>query len=108
MLAADTQQVASNEESAAEAIEIASGVFAGLLTALSLLAYRTRRTRQLLFVSAAFGMFSIRALIGNLDLLNSEIQSTTIDLGLAVSVFGILTLFFIAIVTKNPVRRQQV
>lgn len=81
-------------------IDFSSGIFAAFLLALSLLAYKNTKSKRLLFVSAAFGLFALRALLARLDLLVLEIQSTVIELILALSGFVILSLFFLAIVRK--------
>jgi hypothetical protein len=47
--------------------EFGSGVFAGILCALSLNAYRNLKTKRLLLVSIAFGIFSVNVIILNLD-----------------------------------------
>jgi uncharacterized membrane protein YhfC len=82
-------------------IDFGSGIFAAFLLALSLIAYRNVKSKRLLFVSTAFGLFSLRALVTRLDLLIPEAQSATIELALALSGFCILGLFFIAIVKRD-------
>ncbi len=97
------QQIGEHQSSnIAEILDIGSGIFAVFLMLLSLMAYKNRRTIQLLFVSAAFGIFSLRTLIAKLDIIfSSEIQATTVELALSLSTFAILLLFFIAIVGKK-------
>ncbi|OLC25430.1 MAG: hypothetical protein AUH71_01035 [Thaumarchaeota archaeon 13_1_40CM_4_48_7] len=82
-------------------VDFASGIFAVLLMALSLLAYRNTRTKRLLFVSAAFGLFALRTIVARLDTLIPEAQSTLIEVTLALTGFAILSLFFLAI-AKRP------
>jgi hypothetical protein len=77
-----------------------SGIFAAILFVISLIAYRNAKTKRLLFVSAAFALFSLRTIIARLDFFIPEAQSTTIEVALSLSGFVILTLFFIAIVKK--------
>jgi hypothetical protein len=82
-------------------VDFASGIFAAFLMVLSLLAYRNARTKRLLLVSAAFGMFALRTIIARLDLLIPEAESTVIELALALTGFAILSLFFFAIVKRS-------
>jgi hypothetical protein len=84
----------------ADYIDFGSGIFAAFLLVLSLIAYKNVRARRLLFVSAAFGLFALRALVARLDLFLPETESTVIELALAVSGFAILALFFMAIMKK--------
>jgi hypothetical protein len=78
-----------------------TGIFAAFLVVLSLIAYRNAKTRRLLFVSAAFGLFSLRTIIARLDFIIPETQSITIELALSISGFAILLLFFMAIIRKG-------
>lgn len=82
-------------------IDFGSGIFAAFLLALSLIAYRNVRSKRLLFVSAAFGLFALRALVARADLFIPEVESTAIELALALAGFGILALFFLAIVRRD-------
>ena len=52
-------------------VDFASGIFAAFLMVLSLHAYRNRKTKRLLLVSAAFGMFALRTIIARLRSSNS-------------------------------------
>ena len=81
--------------------DFGSGIFAAFLAILSLMAYRSVKTRRLLFVCAAFGLFAIRAVLDNLDIFAPEIESETIDIATAVTGFVILALFSIAIIKKE-------
>jgi len=82
-------------------VDLATGIFAVFLLGLSLLAYRNTRTKRLLFVSTAFGLFALRTIISRLDFFIPEAQSTVIELVLALTGFAILSLFFLAIVKKS-------
>jgi uncharacterized membrane protein YhfC len=83
-------------------LDFASGIFAAFLLALSLLAYKRTKMKRLLFVSAAFGLFSFRAIIPRLDLFFPDLDlSASIETILAITGFVILGLFFLAIVKKQ-------
>lgn len=83
-------------------LDFASGIFAAFLLALSLLAYKRTKMKRLLFVSAAFGLFSFRAIIPRLDLFLPNLDlSTSIETILSITGFVILGLFFLAIVKKQ-------
>src|SRR5919112_5030023 len=75
-------------------VDFASGIFAVFLMVLSLHAYRNRKSKRLLLVTAAFGLFALRTIIASLDLLIPEAESTVIELALALTGFAILSLFF--------------
>ncbi len=105
-LGSTTGQVTSNVGSGlapelSEIIDFASGVFAVFLMVLSLISYRNVRAKRLIFVSAAFGLFALRAVVSRLDYLIPESLSATVEVGLAIAGFGILALFFVAIVKKE-------
>lgn len=85
-------------------IDFGSGIFAAFLLVLSLIAYMNVRSKRLLLVSAAFGLFALRTLVSRADLLIPEVQSEVIELALALSGFGILALFFMAIVMRQNKR----
>jgi hypothetical protein len=82
-------------------VDFASGIFAVFLMVLSLHAYRNRKSKRLLLVTAAFGLFALRTIIASLDLLIPEAESTVIELALALTGFAILSLFFFAIVKRS-------
>jgi hypothetical protein len=84
-----------------DAVSFASGIFAAVLLVISLFAYKNTKAKRLFFVSAAFGLFSIREIVARLDAYILESQSTTIETVLAFSGFAILALFFVAIVKKS-------
>lgn len=87
----------------AEVFDFGSGIFAALLFILSIIAYRNTGMRRILFVSIAFALFAIRTIVSNLDLFMPEIESSLIELILAIMGFAALALFFIAIVRKEKV-----
>jgi len=78
-----------------------SGVFAAILSALSLNAYKNLRTKRLLIVSVAFAIFSLHAIVSKLDLFVVKLESSTIELVLAILTFVALALFFFAIVRRE-------
>jgi len=83
-------------------LDFASGIFAIFLLALSLVAYHRTKAKRLLFVSAAFGLFSFRAIIPRLDLFLPDLDlSASIETILSITGFVILGLFFLAIVKKQ-------
>jgi hypothetical protein len=73
---------------------------AAVLCGLSLLAYKHLRAKKLLFVSAAFGLFSVQAIISRLDIFLPEI----LELLLAFMTFAALTFFFFSIVWREKIR----
>lgn len=79
----------------------ASGAFAASLLVISLFSYRKTKAKKLLFVSAAFGLFSIREIMARLDYLIPEAQSAWVETSLAIAGVVILGLFFVAIVRKK-------
>jgi hypothetical protein len=81
--------------------EFGSGVFAGILCALSLNAYRNLKTKRLLLVSIAFGIFSVNVMISKLEVFGVTIESSILDLVLAILTFAALALFFMAIVRRE-------
>jgi hypothetical protein len=87
----------------AEIFDFGSGIFAGLLFALSLIAYMKIRLKKILFVSIAFGLFAVRTIVTRLDLFVPEVESSLLELTLAIMGFVALFLFFIAIVRKEKV-----
>jgi len=81
-----------------------SGVFAGILCALSLNAYTNLKTKRLLLVSIAFGIFSVNVIISKLDVFGVTIESSILDLVLAILTFAALALFFMAIVRRDKLK----
>lgn len=87
----------------AEIFDFGSGIFAFLLFGLSLVAYRNTRMRKILFVSIAFGLFGLRTVVSHLDLFIPEVESSLVEVMLAIMGFVALSLFFIAIVRKDKI-----
>jgi magnesium-transporting ATPase (P-type) len=92
----------------AEIFDFGSGIFAAILFALSLIAYKYLRLKKLLFVSGAFGLFAIRIIVLRLDLFMPEIESSLLELLLAVMSFAGLALFFLAIVKREKIKTKSV
>jgi hypothetical protein len=86
--------------------EFGTGVFAGILCALSLNAYRNLKTKRLLLVSIAFGIFSVNVMISKLEVFGVTIESSILDLILAILTFAALALFFMAIVRRERLRSK--
>ncbi len=84
-----------------EALDIAIAVFALILLALSLSAYRKTRLRRLLLVSAAFGLFAVEVLLRQLDDFVFNVGEQTAQIVVAAMEFTILLLFFLAIVVRD-------
>jgi hypothetical protein len=92
----------------AEIFEFGSGIFAAILFALSLIAYKNIKSKRLVFVSAAFGLIAIRTILLRLDLFVPEIESSLLELLLAVMGFVALALFFFAIVKREKIKTRSV
>jgi hypothetical protein len=71
-----------------------SGIFAGILSALSLNAYRNVKTKRLLLVSIAFGIFSANVIISKLDVFGVTIESSILDLVLTILTFVDMVMLF--------------
>lgn len=84
----------------AELLKLGSGVFALILLFISLLAYYRSRQRRLLFVSGAFGLYFFKIIAEHLDLFLPNLETSFLDLLLALTDFVILLLFFLAIIKK--------
>ena len=82
-----------------------SGIFAGILCTLSLYAYRNLKTKRLLLVSIAFGIFSVNVIISKLDAFGVTIESSILDLVLAISTFAALALFFMTIIRRERLKK---
>ena len=52
----------------AEFFDLGTGIFAAILFALSLLAYRRLKSKRILYVAIAFAIFAIRVIVSKLDL----------------------------------------
>ena len=87
----------------AELFDFGSGLFAALLCGLSLIAYKKIKLKRILFVSIAFGLFAIRTIVSHFDIFMPEIESSLIEMTLAIMTFVALSLFFVAIVRKERV-----
>ncbi len=87
----------------AQIFDFGSGVFAAILFVLSIIAYNAVRLKRILFVSIAFGLFALHTIVSQLDLFFLEIESSLLEMILAVMSFVALSLFFIAIVRKEKV-----
>jgi hypothetical protein len=81
-----------------------SGIFAAILFALSLNAYRNLKTKRLLLVSIAFAIFSANVILSKLDVFGVTIESSILDLVLAILTFAALSLFFMAIVRRDRLK----
>lgn len=91
-----------DREDIADVFVFGSGIFAGVLLALSLIAYKNLKEKRLLFVSAAFGIFAIHAIVSKLDILTPiQIESSVLELILAIMIFVALAFFFLAIVRRQ-------
>jgi len=84
-----------------EFLDVAIGVFALLLLALSVSAYRKTRLRRLLIVSLAFLLFAADVVIRQLDVLVFTLGFQTVQVISTAIEFVILLLFFLAVVTKG-------
>ena len=84
-----------------EFLNLLVGVFALILLALSLTAYRRTSLRRLLFVSAAFGLFAVEVIVRHLDMFVLALgPETDVILETALD-FAILLLFFVALVVEK-------
>ena len=90
----------------AEIFEFASGIFAAILCVLSLIAYQRVKLKKILFVAIAFGLFAVHTILSRLDLFMPDIESSLLELMLAITSFIALSLFFLAIVRKDKVVRK--
>ncbi|PWU80487.1 MAG: hypothetical protein DLM72_11950 [Candidatus Nitrosopolaris wilkensis] len=96
-----------DKQNIADIFVFGSGIFAAILFSLSLLAYRNLMTKRLLLVSAAFGIFAINAIVSKLDLFTPlHIESSVLELILAILNFVALTFFFFAIVTRTKINTK--
>ena len=84
-----------------EVLDVAITVFALILMALSLSAYRKTRLRRLLIVSVAFGLFAVEVLIRQLDDFVFALGVQADQMVVGAMEFAILLLFFFAIVVRD-------
>lgn len=95
-----------DKQDIADIFVFGSGIFAALLFSLSLVAYRNLMTKRLLLVSAAFGIFAINAIVSKLDLFTPiHIESSVLEMILAILNFVALAFFFLAIVTRTKTKK---
>jgi hypothetical protein len=84
-----------------ELLDAAVGLFALVLFALSISAYRKTRVRRLLIVSVAFALFAADVAIRQLDSLIFAVGYQTDQIITTLIEFLILLLFFLAVVVKR-------
>ena len=96
-----------DKQNIADVFVFGSGIFAAFLFALSLLAYRNLLTKRLILVSAAFGIFAIHAIVSKLDLFTPlHIESSVLELILAIMNFVALAFIFLAIVKRAKIKTK--
>jgi hypothetical protein len=84
-----------------EVLDLAIAVFALVLLALSLSAYRKTHLRRLLLVSVAFGLFAVEVVIRQLDDFVFGVGFQTEQIIVGAMEFIILLLFFLAVVVRD-------
>jgi len=84
-----------------EALDFAIAIFALVLLALSLSAYRKTHLRRLLLVSGAFGLFAVEVGIRQLDAFVFAVGAQTDQIIVGAMEFVILLLFFLAVVVRD-------
>lgn len=84
-----------------ELLNVAIGVFALILLALSVSVYRKTHLSRLLIVSVAFGLFAIEVVIRQLDAFVFAVGFQTEQVIITIMEFIILLLFFLAVVVKE-------
>jgi hypothetical protein len=89
-----------NNENLADMFEIATGIFAAVLCALSLLAYRNLQSKRMLLVSGAFGIFAVHSIVSSIDVFIPGIEFSSLELITSILIFVSLTFFFLAIVKR--------
>jgi hypothetical protein len=90
-----------------DAFDLGSGIFAAVLFALSLVAYRKLRIEGLLYVSAAFAIFAVRTIVvESSDLFQVQLESSVLELVLTMMIFIALALFFVAVVQRQKIRTK--
>ncbi|MGA9151538.1 MAG: hypothetical protein WBZ36_13255 [Candidatus Nitrosopolaris sp.] len=100
------KDTSDNLDYISDIFEFGTGVFAGILSVLSLNAYRNLKTKRLLLVSIAFGIFSVNVMISKLEVFGVTIESSILDLVLAILTFAALALFFMAIVRRERLKSK--
>jgi hypothetical protein len=89
----DSNQNSSIQETLALIFDAGSGIFAGFIIVVSLIAYWKLRSKRLLLITSAFVFFLIRSVLSRLDFFVPE----TLELLLAVVSFVGLILFSLAV-----------
>jgi len=84
-----------------EVLDFAIAIFALILLALSLSAYRKTHLRRLLLVSVAFGLFAVEVAIRQLDAFVFAVGFRTEQIIVGGMEVGILLLFFLAVVVRD-------
>lgn len=84
-----------------ELLDVAIGIFALVLLALSISAYRKTHLRRLLIVSIAFLLFAVDVVIRQLDVLVFTLGFQTDQVITTAVEFVILLLFFLAVVIRD-------
>ncbi|MDA4134531.1 MAG: hypothetical protein OK441_03065 [Thaumarchaeota archaeon] len=84
-----------------EFLDAAVGLFALLLFALSISAYRKTRLRRLLIVSVAFALFAVDVVVRQLDAFVFAVGPQTDQVITTAIELVILLLFFLAVVAKR-------
>lgn len=92
----------------AEFFDFGTGAFAAILFVLSLIAYKTLKTKRILYVSIAFAIFAIHTIVSRLNLFIPDIESSLLELILSAMEFVALALFFVAIIRKESVKTKTI
>jgi len=92
----------------AEFFDFGTGIFAAIPFALSLIAYKSLKTKRILNMSIAFALFAIHVIVSRLNLFMPEIESSMLELILSIMEFVALVLFFIAIMKKESVKTKTI
>jgi hypothetical protein len=90
----------------ADLFDIGGGIFAAILCALSISAYRRIKVKNILMVSVAFGIFAIHAIVSRLDVFIPTIESSILELIISILIFVSLALFFLAIVKRFKISER--
>jgi hypothetical protein len=101
-----TSRVDIDEPDLVDFIKIGSGIFAVILSALTLTAYRNLKSKRLLFVSTAFGLFAVQAIVSKIDLFIPGIESSIVEILTSTIIFFALAFFFLAIVKKPKIKSK--
>jgi hypothetical protein len=93
------------DDTTTDIFEFVSGIFAAVLFVLSLRAYRNLKTKGMLFVSAAFGIFAARTIaIETRDLIFGGGTPSGLQSSLSIMFLMAIVLFFIAIVQREKIK----